>query len=197
MLRSIALCALSLCTVSAFAAQDVATAVVGSVKSVDKVAKVVIVDTKDGAEHTFHYTEKLAVHTGDDAGKAGKDMLHGIDKGTRVAVRYTAKGSRETAHEIDRLGDGGLKVAKGTIKDVDHGTRTIAIDTGKGAVETATVSASAPQIAAVPATEGAIAPLPGVRPAALPLAVANADQARGGRIISSAKPVAASLGLAD
>ena len=154
MLRSIALCALSLCTVSAFAAQDVATAVVGSVKSVDKVAKVVIVDTKDGAEHTFHYTEKLAVHTGDDAGKAGKDMLHGIDKGTRVAVRYTAKGSRETAHEIDRLGDGGLKIAQGTIKDVDHGTRTIAIDTGKGAVETLRMTGDATRDAARDTAKG-------------------------------------------
>jgi hypothetical protein len=119
-----------------FAAQDVVGAVVGSVKAVDRASKVVVVDTKDGAEHTFHFTDKVAVHLGDDTSNASKDALHGIDKGTMVAVHYTTKGGRETAHEVDRLGDDGLHVVKGTVKSVDRGAKTIAIDTGKGTVET-------------------------------------------------------------
>ena len=51
-------------------------------------------------------------------------------------MHYTAKGGRETAHEVDRLGDGGLHVVSGTVKGIDRGARTIAIETGKGATET-------------------------------------------------------------
>ena len=76
--------------------------------------------------------------------------------------------------------------------------RTAIAAVGKGAVAAAPAApatVTATEAAAVPVTAGAIVPLPGVRPAAAPLAVADAG--RGGRIISSAKPVAASLGLDD
>lgn len=148
MIRTLALFALTLGATSVYAAQDVASAVVGSVKAVDRAGKVVVVTTKDGAEHTFHFTDKVALHVGDDTLDASKDTLHGIDKGTVVAVHYTAKGGRETAHEIDRVGDKGLHVVKGTVKDVDHGARTISIDTGKGTVETLRMTGDATDDAA-------------------------------------------------
>jgi hypothetical protein len=95
-----------------------------------------VVKTADGSEHTFHYAGDLTVHTGKDAKKAGDDSLRDVDKGSRVAVHYTADGGRETAHEIDRLGDGGMKVIKGTVKDVDRAARKISIATADGTVET-------------------------------------------------------------
>ena len=68
----------------------------------------------------------------------------------------------------------------------------------KGAGETAKPAAVATTtIAAAPANPGAIAPLPGVRPATSPVAVAAAEEGRSGRILSSAKPVAASLSFKD
>jgi len=155
MYRKIALCVLTFSATSMFAAQDVASAVVGSVKAIDRAGKVVVVDAKDGSEHTFHYTEKAAVHAGDDTRDVAKDTLHGLDKGSLVAVHYTAVGGRETAHEIDRLGEGGLKVIKGTVKHVDHGARTVSIDTGKGAVDTLHLTVDATKDTARATAKGA------------------------------------------
>ncbi|WP_052200182.1 hypothetical protein [Terriglobus sp. TAA 43] len=148
MIRTLALCALALSTTSLYAAQDVAGAVVGAVKAVDRAGKVVVVDTKDGAVHTFHFTDEVAVHTGDGTRDISRDTLHGIDKGTVIVVHYTAKGGRETAHEIDRLGDKGLHEIKGTVKGVDHGAHTITIDTGKGTLDTLRLTGDATDDAA-------------------------------------------------
>lgn len=148
MIRTLALCALTLSATSVYAAQDVAGAVVGSVKSIDHAGKVVVVATKDGAVHTSHVTDKVVVHMGDGTRDASEDTLHGIDKGTVVAVHYTAKGGRESAHEIDRLGDKGLHEVKGTLKHVDHRAHTITIDIGKGTVDTLRLTGDATDDAA-------------------------------------------------
>src|SRR5215469_4949760 len=47
--------ALALFTCVTFAADDAASAVVATVKTVDKGTKTVVVKSKDGAEHTFHF----------------------------------------------------------------------------------------------------------------------------------------------
>src|ERR1700733_9207996 len=89
-------------------AQDVVSAVDGTVKKVDAASKVVVVKTADGTEHTFHYADNLVVHGSKDSVKGTRDALHGVSEGSEVAVHYSVVGGRETAHEIDRLGDDGL-----------------------------------------------------------------------------------------
>jgi hypothetical protein len=125
MFRRTILAALLLSPASTFAAQDVAHAVSGTVQSVDHATKVVVVKTSDGADHAFRYTAKTTIHGTKE-----------IEKGSRVAVHYTAAGGRDTAHEFDKLGDGGLKVIKGTVKHVDRATRKVSIATDEGTVET-------------------------------------------------------------
>lgn len=117
-------------------AQDVVTAVEGSIKRIDSATKVVVVATADGTEHTFHFAGDLAVHGGKDTGKGVRDGLHGIGVGSRVAVHYTIKSGRETAHEIDKLGDGGLKVTKGTSAHIDRATKKLFVKTEDGSVKT-------------------------------------------------------------
>lgn len=104
-------------------AEDVAHAVSGIVKSVDKDTKTVVVKADDGTEHTIKYTdqtvvkgakgtakgvEKGATDAGTDAEKGTKDAGKGVEKGsvdtymsakvgTRVTVKYTEKGGEETA----------------------------------------------------------------------------------------------------
>jgi len=46
----------------ALAADDVVTAVEGTVKKVDSGAKTVVVKTEDGTEHTVHFLKKTSVH---------------------------------------------------------------------------------------------------------------------------------------
>lgn len=149
------ICLLLVCA-PAFAAQDVAGAVDGTIKSIDRTGKVVVVDTADGAKHTFHYAGDLAVHVGDDSKAAAKDTFHGVDVGSKVAVHYTVAGGRETAHEIDKIGDGGLKVMHGTVTHVDRGARKISIATEDGTVETVRLTANATDDAAKATAKGTV-----------------------------------------
>ena len=121
---------------TAFAAEDVATAVTGTVKKIDSGTKTVVVATADGAEQTYHYAAKTTVH-GTDATAAGtKDALHGLKEGSEVAVHYTVKGSEKTASEIDHLGKDGMKASEGTVKTIDRGAKTMTVKTKDGAEET-------------------------------------------------------------
>ncbi len=128
--------ALTLATSLSLAAQDVVHAVDGTVKKVDAGTKTVVVDTKDGTEHTFHYTSDVTVDGAKDTAKGTVDAAHGITEGSKVAVHYTVVGGKETAHEFDKIGDDGLKATDGTVTHIDRGTKTIAVKTADGSEQT-------------------------------------------------------------
>lgn len=137
MIKTIALIsALALSTSLSFAAQDVAGAVDGTVKKIDTGTKTVVVETKDGTEHTFHYASDVTVDGAKDTDKAAKGTLHGVKEGSKVAVHYTTVGGKDTAHEFDNIGDDGLKATEGTVSHVDRGAKTVAVKTADGSVET-------------------------------------------------------------
>jgi hypothetical protein len=144
MIRKVILvAALALCPVLGFAAQDVATAVDGTVKKIDAGTKTVVVDASDGTEHTFHYTGDLVVHGAKDTAKGTDDAFHGVKEGSKVAVHYTVDGSKETAHEVDNIGDDGLKATEGTITHIDRGAKTVAVKTADGTEQTFRLSGHA------------------------------------------------------
>jgi len=60
-----------------FAAKDVVGAAEVSVKKIDAASKVIVVDTANNAEHTYHLGDDLAVHTA----KGTADGLRGIGVG--------------------------------------------------------------------------------------------------------------------
>lgn len=138
-----------------YAAQDVAGAVVGSVKAIDRSGKVVVVESADGVDHAFHYTGTLAVHTATATKTASTDTVAGIDRGSKVVVHYSVKGSKETAHEIDRVGDGGLDVVKGTVTHVDKAARTVSIKTADGSEKVFSMTAQASKDAGLKTAAGA------------------------------------------
>ena len=120
----------------ALAAEDVASVAEGTVKKIDSSTKTVLIATKDGTERTFHFGERTSVHGVEAAGKGSEEALHGLKEGTEVAVRYTTKGTVDTAEEIDHVGKDGLKVTEGTLKKVDHGAKTVTIATADGTERT-------------------------------------------------------------
>jgi hypothetical protein len=131
---------MSFAAIAIFAADDVVTAVEGTVKKVDAGTKTVVVATADGTEHTVHFVSKTSVH-GWDATEAGaKDGMHGVKEGSHVVVHYSVKGTEKTAQEMDRIGDGGLKVTEGTVSKIDRGTKTLAVKTADGAEATYKIS---------------------------------------------------------
>ena len=128
--------AFTLITSLNLAAQDVVHAVDGTVKKVDTGTKTIVVDTKDGTEHTFHYTSDVAVDGAKGTEKGVVDAAHGVGEGSKVAVHYTVVGGKETTHEIDKLGDDGLRAADGTVTHIDRGAKTVAVKTADGSEQT-------------------------------------------------------------
>jgi hypothetical protein len=120
----------------ALAAQDVVSAVDGTVKKIDSGTKTVVVKTADGTEHTFHFLGRTVVHGAQATAKGSKEGFNGLKEGSEVAVHYTAKGGQETAEELDHIGKDGMKVTEGTISHIDRGAKTVAIKTADGAETT-------------------------------------------------------------
>jgi len=108
---------------------------VGVVLKTDDAAKTVVVKLADGTEHTFHFVKATAVHGAQETAAGAKDAFHGLKEGSEVAVHYTAKGSVETAEEVDHIGKDGLKVTEATVTHVDRGAKTIAVKTADGTEE--------------------------------------------------------------
>lgn len=137
MIKTLALVSgFALATSLSLTAQDVVHAVDGTVKKLDAGTKTVVVETKDGAEHTFHYAGDVSVDGAKDTKKGAVDAAHGVDEGSKVAVHYTVAGGKETAHEIDKIGGDGLKATDGTVSHMDRGAKTIAVKTADGTEET-------------------------------------------------------------
>jgi len=108
---------------------------VGVVLKTDDAAKTVVVKLADGTEHTFHFVKATTVHGAQETAAGAKDAFHGLKEGSEVAVHYTAKGSVETAEEVDHIGKDGLKVTEATVTHVDRGAKTIAVKTADGTEE--------------------------------------------------------------
>ena len=129
MKRTLGTCALVLlgCWASAYAAQDVVSAVKGTVKKVDSASKTVVVETADGTDHTLHYGARTVVHGARAADAGEKDTFHGVAEGSTVVVHYTERGGEDSAQEVDRIGEGGLKATTGTISRIDRGGKVLVV----------------------------------------------------------------------
>jgi hypothetical protein len=140
---------------AAFAAQDVVSAVEGTVTKVDGAAKTVVVKAGDGTEHTLHFVKRTSVHAGAETAVGGKDAFQGVKEGSTVVAYYTTKGSEKTAEEVDDIGKGGFKVAEGTVSHVDRGGKTIAVKTKDGAEDSYRLTDRAAKDAGKDIAEGA------------------------------------------
>ncbi len=120
----------------AFAADDVVSAVAGTVKTVDKGTKIAVVKTADGTEHTFHFVGRTVAHGAEATAGGAKDAFVGMKEGDEVVVHYTVKGTVRTAEEVDHVGKGGLKMSVVAIKGFDHAAKTVTVKTAAGAEET-------------------------------------------------------------
>lgn len=110
--------------------------VVGEVQKVDSAAKTVAVKTADGTVHTLHFAKNTAVHGAQVSATGAKDAFQGLKEGSHVAVHYTAKGSVESAEEVDNIGKDGLKTTEVTATHIDRGAKTLTVKTADGATET-------------------------------------------------------------
>jgi hypothetical protein len=120
----------------AYAAEDVVTAVHGTINRVDSAAKTIGVQTTDGAERSLRLLDNTTVHGVKMSADASKDSWHGLTKGTEVVAHYTTRGSENTALEIDKVGRDGLKAAEGTVKDFDRGGKKLVVAASDGVEST-------------------------------------------------------------
>jgi len=116
---------------------------VGEILKLDAGAKTVLVKAADGTEHTFHVVGKTAFHGARVTAAGGKDEFHGLTSGSKIAVHYSAKGTEETAEEIDDIGKDGLKATDATLTHIDRGAKTLTVKTANGSEETYRLTESA------------------------------------------------------
>ncbi|HTP68297.1 MAG TPA: hypothetical protein VMJ35_05285 [Dongiaceae bacterium] len=136
--RLLVVCTLAI--FAAYAADDVVSAVHGTVTKVDSASKTMVVKTKDGTEHTVHYTEKTAVWGADKTAAGAKDSYKGVVSGSEVVVHYSEKGGEKTATEVDKVGKDGLKYVDGTVEKVGADGKTIVVKAADGTEHTFTVA---------------------------------------------------------
>jgi hypothetical protein len=141
LVRSVLVLAMLAC--GAFAADDVASAVAGTVKTIDKGAKTVVVKVGDGTEHTFHFVGRTVAHGAAATAEGSKDAFLGMKEGDEVVVHYTEKGAVKTAQEVDHVGKEGLKMSVVAVKSVDRAAKTVTVKTAEGAEETYHLTAAA------------------------------------------------------
>ena len=87
------------CVVSlriASAQEDAVHTVSGVVKHFDRGAKMIVVKTDDGVEHSVKWTDKTAWEGAKESGK-------GIKEGSMVTVKYTEKAGEKTAVGVKHL----------------------------------------------------------------------------------------------
>ncbi len=140
---------------SALAVQQRHGILVGTVLKLDSTAKTVVVKLADGTEHTLHFVGRTTVHGAQDSAAGAKDAFHGLKAGSEVAVHYTAKGTEETANEVDRIGGDGLKATEGTVTRIDRGAKTLTVKTASGSEETYRLTDSAAKDAGKDIAKGA------------------------------------------
>jgi hypothetical protein len=140
---------------AAYAADDVVSAVHGTVDKINSAGKVVVVKAADGTKYSMHLVKTTAVHGADASAAAAKGSWRGISEGSEVVAHYTKRGAVITAVEIDRIGKGGLEVTKGTIVAISRTGKTLAVKTGDGTVKTFQLTGRAAKYAGTGIAKGA------------------------------------------
>src|SRR5690348_3155181 len=139
----------------AFAAQDVVSAVHGTITKIDAGAKTIAIKTADGTEHILHWTKDTTVHGAGAVKTAAKDSWHGLKEGSEVVAHSTKRGTEDTAVEIDHLGDKGLHKTEGTVEEVDRGGKKLVVKAGDGTEHAFTLSGHAAADAGTDLAKGA------------------------------------------
>jgi hypothetical protein len=119
-----------------FGADDVAGAVAGTVRVVDRTAKTVVVKVGDGSEQTFRFVGRTVAHGAEATANGTRDAFLSMKEGDEVVVHYSEKGAVKTAQEVDHIGKGGLKMSEAAVKGVDHGAKTVTVKTAEGTEDT-------------------------------------------------------------
>jgi hypothetical protein len=118
------------------AADDVASAVHGTITKVDTAGKTVVVKTKDGTEHAVHYVDETTVKGAEATAEGAKDSYKGIKEGSEVVVHYSKKGTVDTADEIEKLSKDSVKTVDGTVVKVGKGGKTMTVKAADGTEKT-------------------------------------------------------------
>lgn len=129
LLRFLAIAAVLIFSVHA---QEVGNAIHGTITKLDSSTKTIVVKTKDGTEHTVHFVDRTAVFGADKTAAGAKDAFKGLSEGSDVVVHYTAKGSEDTATEVDKVGKDGLKSIDGTVTKVGKDGKTVVVKSADG-----------------------------------------------------------------
>src|SRR5260370_2096484 len=87
-----------------YGADDVVTAVHGTIEKVDSGSKTIVVKTDDGIHHSFLVVYATAVLGADASKEAAKDSWHGLDKCGNVLLHLTKPPTEDPSFTIAQFG---------------------------------------------------------------------------------------------
>jgi hypothetical protein len=119
-----------------YAADDVVSAVHGTITKLDSSTNTMVIKTKDGTEQSVHFVDKTAVWGADKTAVGAKDSFKGLSEGSEVVVHYTEKGGEKSATEVDKVGKDGLKYIDGTVTKVGKDGKTVVVKGADGTEHT-------------------------------------------------------------
>jgi len=125
------------------AADDVVSAVHGTITKLDAATKTMVIKTKDGTENTLHFVDKTTVYGADKTAAGAKDSFKGLSEGSEVVVHYTVKGTEKSATEVDKVGKNGMKYLDGTVTKVGKDGKTVVVKATDGTEHTFEVAGHA------------------------------------------------------
>ena len=122
------------CSLTSFivAAENVVTATHGTITKIDRTAKTIAVKTEDGTEHVFYWAKDTSVHGVKSVDLSAKESWHGLKQGSEVVAHSTKRGTKDTAVEVDNVGDKGLKKTEGTVKEIDRHGKKLVVESADG-----------------------------------------------------------------
>lgn len=126
-----------------FAVEDTVTATHGTITRIDRAAKAIAVKTADGTEHVLYWARDTSVHGVKATDLGAKDSWHGLKEGSEVVAHSTKRGAKDTAVEVDKVGDSGLKKTEGTVKEIDRGGKKLVVESADGAEHAFTLTGHA------------------------------------------------------
>jgi hypothetical protein len=95
-----------------------------------------IVKTADGVRHVVLLGRHTVVHGNTSSDKG----LATLEEGSHVVVHYVEEGNRNTAVEIDRIGDGALTSFEGTVTRIDRAAKKLTVHLADGSSVTLRLS---------------------------------------------------------
>jgi Cu/Ag efflux protein CusF len=75
----------------------------GTITGIDKAGHAITIKTADGAEETYHLSDKCVIDTGMDIAEGAEAVSQALRNGEIITIHYTTEGGKKIAHLVKEV----------------------------------------------------------------------------------------------